>query len=255
MWKKINFLEMNRLLLVTLALFAVLQLEAQGFAWGLKGGMTLGVQNWNGFEQDPLIKYHGILFIESLAEETPFALFAQGGYHMKGSAIRNRNFVSINNPNQVIRPPAMEFIFHNISLTAGAKQKFELSGDTKGFWLLGIRGDYTFDTNLEIYNDFVTTYRIGSFPVDDPFYIRNFIYGVTFGGGVEVPFSDLVGGVVELTVNPDLSSQYLQPEAQVYDPIRGTNRTVSEKRIRNITFEITIGFRFLRRIEYIDTQF
>ena len=58
---------MTRLLLVIAILFSVIQLDAQGFAWGIKGGFTLGTQNWNGFERDPLIKYHGILFIESLS--------------------------------------------------------------------------------------------------------------------------------------------------------------------------------------------
>lgn len=241
---------MNRLLLVVIALFAVLELEAQGFAWGLKGGMTLGVQNWNGFERDPLVKYHGILYIESLTEEAQFALFAQGGYHMKGSALRNRNFFNPNN-NQFFRPPAFEFIFHNVSLTLGGKQKFPVSGDTKGYYLFGIRGDYTVDTNLEKFDPI----NFGFFPTESGDFVRKINYGVTLGGGLEVPFSELVGAVVELSVNPDFSFQYTQPEIQnVIDPYTGNSRTLGERRIRNLTFEITVGFRFLRKIEYIDTQ-
>ena len=121
---------------------------AQGYAFGVKGGLTLATQNWdNSLQRDVAIKYHGIAFIESISEEDQFALFAQAGYHVKGSAIRNRNFPT--NFGQVVRPPAFEFLFYNISLTLGAKQKFELGSSSKWYWLLGVRGDYTLDTNLD----------------------------------------------------------------------------------------------------------
>ena len=243
---------MARLLLVTIALFAVLQLDAQGFAWGIKGGMTVGIQNWNGFERDPLVKYHGILYIESLtADDAPFALFAQGGYHMKGSALRNRNFYNPVN-GQFFRPPAFEFIFHNVAIVLGGKQKFAVSGDTKGYYMFGIRGDYTVDTNLEQFDPI----NFGYFPTESGDFVRKINYGVTLGGGVEVPFSDLIGALVELSVSPDFSYQYTQPEIQnVIDPYTGNSRTLGERRIRNIVFEITVGFRFLRKIEYIDAAF
>ena len=59
-----------------------------GFAFGIKGGPTIGLQQWEGFEQDPLFKYHGIAFIESISEENAFGVFAQLGYHQKGSMRR-----------------------------------------------------------------------------------------------------------------------------------------------------------------------
>lgn len=227
---------------------------AQGFAFGIKGGPTLATQNWdNSLQRDVAIKYHGIAFIESLSEEDQFVLFAQAGYHIKGSAIRNRNFVSVLTGN-VVRPPAREFLFRNVSLTVGAKQKFELNSTTKWYWLLGVRGDYTVSTNLGIYTDFVTrnpTFAI--YPFDVPEFIRDFNYGVSVGAGLEFPFSEYIAGLVEFSVNPDFSFQYEQPEIpNVTDPYTGNSRSIPQRQIRNLTFEITLGLRFLRKIEYVD---
>ncbi|MCB0560653.1 MAG: hypothetical protein KDD09_16975 [Phaeodactylibacter sp.] len=227
---------------------------AQGSAFGIKGGLTIGLQQWEGFQQDPLFKYHGIVFIESLTEDNAFGVFAQLGYHQKGSAIRNRNFFN-NISSQTFRPPAREFIFENISLTGGAKQKFPFgNGDTKAYYALGIRLDYTIGTNLDIYTRFIEAnpaYAI--YPIDDTQFIREINYGITLGGGIEIPFSELVGTMIEFTVNPDFSYQYEQPEIpNVLDPYTGNSRSIPQRRIRNLTFELTVGFRFLRKVEYID---
>jgi hypothetical protein len=32
----------------------------------------------------------------------------------------------------------------------------------------------------------------------------------------------------------------------------GSTRTINERRIRNMVFEVTLGFRFLRLVEYVD---
>ena len=87
----------------------------------------------------------------------------------------------------------------------------------------------------------------------DEFFVRNWNYGVTLGGGFEFPFSDLVGGMLEFTVNPDFSYQYKQPQIpNVYDPYTGQTRALGERLIRNVTFEMTLGIRFMRIVEYID---
>lgn len=227
-----------------------LVVAAQNSAFGIKGGLTLGIQNWNNFQQDPLLKYHGILFIESADSEERFSLFAQGGYHLKGSAIRNRNFFSPIN-GQFYRPPAQEFIFKNISLTLGAKRKFEVGSKNRAFYLFGIRGDYTLGTNLSKYRELNELNNSLFFP-DDAF-VRKWNYGLTLGGGFELPFADLVGAVLEFTINPDFSFQYKQPRINnVYDPYTGQSRSISERTIRNVTFEVTLGIRLLRIVEYID---
>ncbi|KAA3623504.1 MAG: hypothetical protein DWQ02_24405 [Bacteroidetes bacterium] len=242
--------------IITLTLFLTLGLTASaqgGYYFGVKGGLLVGFQNWNGFEQDPLLKYCGDLFIESRSASNEFAVFAQLGYHVKGSAIRNRLYV---NPfsGGYTRPPAREFLFQNAVLGAGMKQKFDFGVSSKFFYMLGIRLDYTIDTNLDIYTDFNTlnpAYAI--YPFDDPTFIRDINYGLIAGGGLEFEISDYFGLMLEFTYNPDFSNQYMQPSIpNVTDPYTGESRTISERKIRNQTFEVTLGLRFLREVIYVD---
>lgn len=237
-------------LLAALSVFFLNEATAQGSYFGLKGGLTLGIQQWNSFEQDPLVKYHGIAFIESLEETGQFALFAQAGYHLKGSAIRNRNFISPINGN-VFRPPAQQFIFRNASVTVGAKKKSWLGDAARWHYLIGLRGDYTISTNLDEYRQ-INEFSNSLFFPDDNF-VRKVNYGLTLGGGIEYDLGEFVGAVLEFTLNPDLSFQYKQPSIpNVTDPYTGQSRTLSERSIRNVTLEVTLGIRFLRKVEYID---
>lgn len=209
----------------------------------------MGLQQWSGFEQDPLLKYHGIAFIESYNPDEPFAVFAQAGFHQKGSAIRNRN--AFDNFGNIFRAPSREFIFNNLSLTLGAKQKFPLSGLTQWYWLFGVRGDYTIDTNLDQYTDINLSVGYPLYPLDAKELIREFNYGIAFGAGLDFPLAELVGVLVEFTVNPDLSYQYIQPSFLGKNS-QGSPIEIGERRIRNLTFEVTLGFRFLRLVEYVD---
>ena len=224
-------------------------LYGQGFAWGVKGGLLLGMQKWESLNRDPLIKYQGSLFIESLPEGNEFSMYAQGGLHLKGSAIRNQRFVDLSG--NVYDPPTTEFIFRNLSVVLGARQKFDFGLNGKKYYSFGIRGDYTLSTNLDEYQD-ITLVSPGAYPVDA--FVRKFNYGVSVGGGLEFPFSELVGAVVDLTINPDVSFQYRQPPIgnipSPYNPSQII--TVPERKIVNVTVELSVGFRFLRKIEYID---
>ncbi len=224
----------------------------QGSAFGVKGGATVGIQRWNGLDQGALLKYHGIAYIETLdVEDNLFSIFAQAGYHIKGSALRNTRF-TLNNGN-IFNLPAQEFQFRNVSLTIGGKKKFAVGSnrDNRAYYLLGIRGEYTINTNLNEYQEANNVFS-NFFPSDN--WVRRFNYGATVGGGFEFPFSDLVGGIVEFTVNPDLSRQYWQPALEnVPDPYNpGNNRTIGERQIYNVTLEISLGIRLLRVVEYID---
>jgi hypothetical protein len=230
----------------------------QSTAFGIKGGLTAGRQRWdNNFERDMLLRYHGIAFIESVGEDSRFSLFAQGGYHIKGSAIRTPRGTITGSGGSIFSIPAQQvsFEYRNISLTVGAKQRLDLDlGEKKVYYLLGIRGDYTLSTQLgpRVPNqyDIYTVY----YPI--PEFVRKINYGLTVGGGIEVPFSELVGALLEFTVNPDFSFQYNQPPLEnIINPNpfapRG-NITLPERRSTNLTFEVSLGFRFLRKVIYID---
>jgi hypothetical protein len=240
------------LLLALFVSFTGIATGQGGYFFGVKGGLCVGFQSWSGFEQDPLYKFNGDIFIESLTANNEFAVFAQIGYHVKGSALRNRLFSTIQGG--FTRPPAREFLFNNAVLSAGMKQKFDWGADSKFFYLLGVRLDYTINTNLSEYsrfNELNPGYAI--YPFDDPTFIRNINYGVIAGGGMEFEFSEFFGLMLEFTYNPDFSNQYMQPAIpNVTSPYTGQQTTIPERKIRNQTFEISLGFRFLRKIEYLD---
>lgn len=227
-------------------LFLTSYAHSQGTVFGLKGGPTIGIQQWNGFERQPLIKYHIAGFIESASEADDYSIFLQVGYHIKGSSLRNRNLFNSN-----FNLNARDFQFRNISLILGGKQKFEM-GENRGYYHLGVRLDYTISTNLEAYRDFNLqnpAFAIYPFPGG----VNNWNYGFTAGAGIEFPFSELVKGFLEFSIHPDFSRQYAQPQIpNIRNPYTGQNTTIPERIIRNITFEVSAGIRFWRKVEYID---
>jgi hypothetical protein len=244
---------MNRIVLaVFIALGAAGGLGAQSYAFGIKGGLTIGTQQWEGFDQAPLFKYHGIAFIETADEDDNFALMAQLGYHLKGSSTRRRNVIGIGG-NRAFTLPTEEFIFRNLSLSLAAKQKFaSLSGDARLYYMFGIRGDYTLSTNLSEYREI--NMRFPVYPDDSEEVLRRWNYGAILGGGIELPVLDLVSTIIEFSINPDFSLQYQQPEinVNVNNEIYSGPLRIPQRSIRNLTFELTVGFRFLNRVEYID---
>lgn len=230
-------------------------LAAQGGSiFGVKGGLALTTQQWQSFQRDPLLRLQGDVFVETLPEENDFALYASLGYHPKGSALRNQiaqNFSS----GQLFRVPPQRFIFHNVSLILGAKQKFAKAGrDAKFFYSLGIRGDYTVDTNLDEFQDFNNTFvSFALYPIDDTQFIREINYGITVGGGMEFELSEFVGMSLEVNFHPDFSLQYEQPEIpNVTNPFTFQPDSIPERRIRNLALEVSLGLRFLRKVIYVD---
>lgn len=231
--------------------------RSQSFYFGLKGGPTIGIQKWDqSFQRDPLLRYHIIAFTETYSEEDRYALFAQLGYHVKGSSIRTYGYTAQLPDGTYEDFPARNtpFVFNNIALTLGGKQKFPFGMTNKAYYMFGIRGEYTVGNNL----------RPAELEVNDPYYIiypfeefvKSFTFGATAGAGLEFPFSELVAGLVELTVNPDFTRQYDQPQIDnVLNPnpdFGGGTFTIPERQIMNVTFEITFGIRFMRKVIYID---
>jgi len=220
---------------------------AQGFYFGVKGGPLLGFQQWDGFQQNVLLSYYGSLSIESIADPGEFVLFAQSGYHQKGSALRGGRATDINGNLLVL--PTQGFIFRNVDLILGIKQRLDFSfmGSSSSYYMFGLRGEYTVDTNLEQYR------ALGSLFYPFPEFVRPWNYGVSIGGGFEFDFSDYVGGILEFSIHPDFSNQYIQPELfNIRNPFTGLNQNLGSRTIRNTTFEISVGFRFLREVIYVE---
>ncbi|MEM9820825.1 MAG: outer membrane beta-barrel protein [Bacteroidota bacterium] len=244
------------LLFFCLLLLLFNQGQAQdGFAWGVKSGLTLGFQKWNNSDRDPLFTFHGAAFIETLSEENRFTLFAQGGYHKKGSAIRIRSFVFFDPATGMEREfsgRTTKYEFNNLSISLGAKQKYDWGVSSKFYYLIGLRGDYTVSTNLA---DFENIARVSSlYPLEIG--VNRFNYGAIFGGGAEFELSELISIFVELTINPDFSRQYYQPPIpDAYDPFTMGTRSLPEQSIRNNTVELSVGFRFIRSVEYIEDDY
>ncbi len=248
---------MKKIVLACFMLLAFLSdIAAQSYAFGFKGGTTVGFQKWDRGERDPLFAYHGIAFIESAPEGNEFAVFAQLGYHVKGSAVRYRSYVYIDRftGSEVQSPPRTDrYEYKTLSLTFGGKQKKEFKENIKAYYLFGIRADYTLGTNLDEYEVFNNAINTLYYPINA--YVRKFNYGATIGGGFEFGITELIAGIVEITVNPDFSKQYVQPPIQnVYDPYTRNSRTLPGLNIVNNTIELTVGVRFLHEIEYIDTD-
>lgn len=247
-----------RILLLIGSFLLSSQSWSQGTFYGVKGGLTIGNQQWNSFDRDPLVGYHAILSAESMPAEGKFSLFAQLGYHLKGSAIRRSLFGNPFN-NSFVSFPTQRFEFHNLSLSLGAKQVITQIGASNVYYLFGIRGDYTLSTNLDEYERFTEANQISAgiypfnvyFSENQLFGVRRFNYGFLAGGGFNFPFSEYVEGILEFTINPDFSLQYEQPSIpNVTNPITGQMTTLQARKIRNLTFEITVGARFLRKVEY-----
>ncbi len=227
---------------------------AQGYAFGVKGGLAVGQQAWSSggsATNNLLFKYHGAAFIESVSasDKGQSVLFAQLGYHLRGSAFRYRSGAAYDPSGNIVKVDGFkqEFIFKNIGLILGAKRRGVL-GKERAFYTVGLRGEYTVGTNLE--DTPLNPFYVSNYPEKE--FVRKFQYGLTLSGGYEFPFSELAGGFIEFSIHPDLSRQYFRGEYPAYDGYLRQNVIVPSQAIRNISFELSIGFRLLRKIEYVD---
>lgn len=243
--------------LITLFAFTVIffgQTTAQSTAYVINFGPTAGLQKWdNSAGREPLFQYHASVAMESINnEDDRGSFFMQLGYHVKGSATRYR-FYSINNgfPGGTVTE---RFKFNNFSLVIGAKQRFNLgsSGNTRYFYFGGLRGDYTFSTNIDKLQNQTSLCNPAAYPLMGG--VQRWMAGFSAGGGIEFNFSELVGGQIQLSVNPDVTPQYRQNAIlHVLDQCNpGTEYNIEERRIRNTTVEISIGLRLLKKVVYVD---
>lgn len=243
--------------LVVVLLFAGMlpgRLSAQSTAFVLGGGSSIGTQKWgNSFDRQPLFAWHGTLGIETVNnDDDRSSLFLQLGYHVKGSAVRYWNIQTGGNYFRA----SEKFKFNNLSLILGAKQKKPLgSGKSKYFYFGGIRADYTVSTNLDelsAKNQQSNFYAYSIYPFEG--FVKKFVGGVSVGGGIQLPLTELIGAELKFSLHPDFTYQYNQPPIPnviIYDPTRpGQSVTIEQRQIRNTTLELSLCLRFLRKVVY-----
>ncbi len=241
---------LKKVLFFILTIFVFSKVNSQSFYFGIKGGPTFAYQKWESFNQSPLLTYNVLGFVESYSEDNPLnCLYSQLGFLNKGSAWRGATAVTYSG--NLYRIPTKKFVFSNLSLGVGGKRKQILTDRIKSFYSFGLRAEYNLFTNLDKFVKLNKTYNY-YFP--DNGFVNKFTYGVTVGGGVEFSFSELFEGSIEITVNPDISNQYDQPQISgVVSPYNPENTiTLRRRRIKNTTIEISFGLRFMNRVKYVD---
>ncbi len=227
-------------IVIILSSIVVQNSTAQGYYFGPRGGLAIAFQNWNNIQRDPLLAFQGDLFLETNDEENKGSLFAMLGYHTRGSSIRVANFLSGANFQQGIK-------FNNAVLTIGAKKKIDLSEKFVPYYQVGLRAEYTVSNNLDELSPLQSTY----YPFAE--FVNNFNYGINLGGGFEYVIDELITSFIDFNIAPDISFQYRQPAIQnVISPYNGQPTSIPARDIRNFNIEISIGFKFLRKVIYVD---
>ena len=224
----------------------VLPISAQSYWFGAKGGTALNWQSWGsgvstGLARNQLISFPADIFIESYDEEGKGSFYAQLGYRTRGSSYRAFSNFGTTNVNQ-------SFKFNNIVLEVGVSKTVALKFmNMTPFYKVGLRGEYTVNTNLDDYLVFNSLY----YPVDE--FVKRFPWGFTAGGGFTYDIEELYGFLFEFTVNPDIGIQYEQPPLNnVRDPYTNQPTSIPLRQVRNLSLEFKIGIRFLRKIIYVD---
>jgi hypothetical protein len=214
------------------------RVNSQGAIFGVMAGPSLSNQRVNGFPREPFLRYHALVFIESVSEINPNSLYARLGYHIKGSAVNVQRYYDTDNIEHPASSYAMEF--HNVSFSVGVKQRREL-GQKYFSYGFGVRGDY----NVKGEFGYLFAGLEGA--------QNKITYGVNIDAGIELPISELVSVAIELGFSPDFSDQLFVPPIDTgYTYSDGSHVIVPETKLTNIVFEARAGFRFWHKVVYTD---
>ena len=242
---------------LALALVALLGCATPGVAhaqrlagFGVEAGPTLAFQRWDDFDQRPLTGYHVALTAEQLDYDRGSGLYAALGYHQRGSAIRVATFQATD-PNtgrpRLFQADAIKFVFHNVALAAGARKHYAF-GRQRGSVGFGLRGELNVATDFGSEDSGLSIAYGPSFPQSE--FVRPLVYGIDLDGAVELPLSPRLDGLARLRISPDLGRQYFQPPVPYYNAFTRQNEIATERRIHNISIELSLGIRFLPRAEF-----
>jgi hypothetical protein len=232
MYKKVSTI-------IIIMISATAAVFSQSFYFGPKAGPALNFQRWNEFENSPMLSINGDIFIESAPEDEKNYMYASVGYRTRGSSWQfgGTNAFDIN---------GNAFRFRNAVLEVGVKRMINESSASRPYYFFGLRGEYNISTNLKEYEQYDTRF----YPHNA--FVKKIVYGASVGGGYEYPLGDLVKGFVEIGLHPDLNQQYFQPAIpNVPHPFNpGTTTTLQERQINNVSMEIKVGLKFLRKVIY-----
>ncbi len=223
------------LLVVGMMCFCTIIFAQSGTAYGFKGGLTLGSQNWNGQDMEILFGYHGALTLETRDEELGISLFGDLGWHRKGSRRVFQSTVFIDQSGNERELPRRGFKqpFDNVMLTIGAKKTGQLTDFFNYYYGVGVHADY--NVNYDVY--------FGNEEFFDQ-YINRFTYGGSVLGGLEYMMNDTGAVYFELSFHPDLSKQIFVPQGLTYiDPITNQQRTLGKQEVTNFVVEISVGYK------------
>lgn len=233
---------MIRYVVFSVVFLALGTLHGQGTVYTPKLGLVLGTQSWNGTQSLPLISYHAGVAFEGYKEDAKNSFYGSLGVHNRGS--NERIFVRLGSQTGEVFRQNIQLT--NVSLQGGVKNRLSTEGSKLPYYSFGVRLEYTLANNFKSFEQYV-----GFLPFES--FINKYNYGATLAFGYEFPISELVGGVIEASVNPDLSFQYNQAQAvSITSPVNGQAIRVPAQQIRNVTFELTFGLRLTNKVIYID---
>lgn len=223
-------------ILLILGCLIFTDLKAQDNAYGLIGGLTLGMQRWNGYERDVLLTWNGRAFYESILNDK-LSIVGELGLHNRGSGVLSQYRVQ-GSQDLITNYSKMEM--SNLSFLAAAKQVYGLRENVEAYGKLGLRMEYTVADTFEIFEQYSEA-------------IQPFNYGVTFGGGFHFgPKDGPLQFVLDLQLSLDFSQQIYAPPAQIWNRYTQQFQQFSEQKVNNLSFEISLGIRFVNKYYYED---
>ncbi len=225
----------------------------KGYIWGLKGGPTLMRQSGHYRTRGTAYGYHLALYRESYDSRSPSRIYFQIGYHQRGSSLTRFYFGSLKNiANRAFQFDNPKFLYHNASLQIGIKTTQQLYEQLSGYVGIGLRGEYTFKTNLDTYAKVNEEYGFPVYP--DPALLRHYLYGFSLLLGTTLWELDPQQYEIfaELGIHQDVALQYYQPplRGRFIDPYTGQPQTLNEIKMRNFSIELSIGVRIYRLYVY-----